>query len=250
MTAGANEARVYDYLLGGKDNYAEDREAAEALLQVLPAARAIARANRWFLRRAVETMAVAGIDQVLDIGSGLPTVRSTHEITARLLTGTKVVYVDRDPVVAAHIRAQQLGAGIGVVEADMHDVPLVLEHAGRLLDLARPVGVLMLAVLHFTPRAPQIVQELAARLPVGSIIAISHGEAGHDQIEAAAQLYRDRVNGGIPRSREEIAAMMDGMEMIGPGVVPVPEWAPDLREPPPGPRVPMPLLGAVARISQ
>lgn len=246
---GPNEARIYDYLLGGKDNYAEDRQAAEELLEVLPAARVIARANRIFLRHAVETMAVAGIAQFLDIGSGLPTVRSTHEIAARLLTGTRVVYVDRDPVVAAHIRAQRLGDGVAVVEADMHDVPAVLDRAGQVLDLARPVGVLLLAVLHFTPHAADIVRDLAARLPVGSFIAISHGEAGSEQIEAAAQLYRDRVNGGVPRTRDQIAEMMDGLEMIGPGVVPAPEWSPDLQEPPASPPFPLPLLAAVARIS-
>lgn len=244
----ANEARIYDYLLGGKDNYAEDRQAAEQLLEVLPTAKVIAGANRIFLRRAVETMAVAGIDQFLDIGSGLPTMRSTHEITTRLLSGTRVVYVDRDPVVAAYIRAQNLGDHVGVVEADMHDVRGVLGQAGQVLDLSRPVGVLLLAVLHFTPHARDIVQGLAMRLPVGSFIAISHGEAGTDEVEAAAQLYRDRVNGAVPRTAHEIADMLEGLEMVGPGVVPAPEWSPELREPT-EPPFPLPLLVAVGRVS-
>ncbi|MEV7027805.1 SAM-dependent methyltransferase [Kitasatospora sp. NPDC093558] len=249
-------ARMYDYYLGGKDHFPADRAAAEKALAANPEFRSTARANRAFLTRAVRCVAALGVDRFLDVGTGIPTAGNTHEIARSVRPGAKVVYVDNDPVVLSHSRALLAGTGLGrtaVLRADLREPAGLLaavEDAG-LLEPGRPVGLVLAAVLHFLRDEDEpygAVATLLDALPSGSYLVLSHGTA--DFIPAAV---RDRVTGIydraaaplVGRSREEVGAFLEGLEVLDPGVVPVPLWRP---EQPPGPgadRVGM--YGAVAR---
>ncbi|MBD0689421.1 SAM-dependent methyltransferase [Streptomyces sp. CBMA123] len=249
-------ARMYDYYLGGKDNFPADRAAAEKALAANPEFRATARANRGFLTRAVGCVAGLGIDQYLDIGTGIPTAGNTHEIAQAADPAARVVYVDNDPIVLSHARALMAGAGPGrttVLQADLRDPAAVLDavRAEGLLDFSRPVGLVLAAVLHFLRDEDEpyrAVATLLAALPSGSHLVLSHGTA--DFIPAAV---RDRVTGVydrataplVGRSREQVRAFFDGLELLDPGVVTVPLWRPGAAPAPGAERVSM--YGAVAR---
>jgi len=229
-TTRPSMARVYDYWLGGKDNYAVDREEAHRLQQILPELPRIARENRDFHRRAVGYLAEdAGIDQFLDLGAGLPTAHNTHDIAQAVNPSARTVYVDNDPVVLVHGRAL-LAAGrhTAMVLADLRDPRAVLDHPDvtGLLDFTRPVGLLLVSVLHFIPgQEPyRIVRELRDRLAPGSHIVISHGLATPRTSQAAAGY---RAADAQVRAREQIQELFDGFELVEPGLVPLTDWRPD-----------------------
>ena len=188
----AHQARIYDYLLGGKDNYAADRAAVEAVLKISPEMGFTARANRAFLGRAVRYLAAeAGIRQFLDIGTGIPTAGNTHEVAQAIAPETRVVYVDYDPIVLAHARALLTSSKAGATEyidADLRDTDTILGQAGRVLDFTQPVAVTLLAILHAIPDADDphaIVAKLMDAVPPGSYLAVSH--LGSDLLDAGSQ---------------------------------------------------------------
>lgn len=227
-------ARIYDYLLGGSHNFAVDREAAARLLQGFPRAAEGSRTNRAFLRRAVRHLIDQGVDQFLDLGSGIPTVGSVHEIAQRAHPGARVVYVDFDPIAVAHSQTILAGnADAAVLAADLADPEQVLAHptVRGLLDFDRPIAVLMVAVLHFIAGdVSGIVAAYRRAVPAGSYLVISHGSqeglpAG--EVEALREVYRRTTNPANPRSRAEIADLFAGMDLVEPGVVQVSDWHPD-----------------------
>ena len=233
-------ARIYDYLLGGKDNFAVDRAAAEKILEHAPNAKEAAQANRRFLIRAVEYLADQGIRQFLDIGTGLPTQENVHEVALRKAPGSRIVYVDNDPIVLAHARALlACDAQTIAVAGDLRepesilDNPEVTEH----LDFNEPVGLLLVAILHFLPdeAAYPAVAKLRDRLAPGSHLVISHGSAGRldDKGVAAIRRVYARSSAGeaVARTREEILRFFEGCELVEPGVVTVDEWRPREGEP-------------------
>jgi len=228
-------ARIYDHLLGGKNNYAADREAAERLIKLVPHVKLGARANRRFLAESVRWLVrEAGIRQFLDIGSGLPTQQNVHEVAQALDKDARVVYVDHDPLVRVH--AETLLAtdpNTIVLEADVRDPkalldrPEVREH----LDFTQPIALLLVAVLHFIPGTEQvneIVKTLYDALPSGSYVVISHGllnERSQGRVEQGREIYNRTGSGVTPRTREEIGRFFDGLTPVGKGLVPISEWA-------------------------
>ncbi|MGW0805287.1 SAM-dependent methyltransferase [Nonomuraea sp. NPDC002799] len=225
-----NLARMYDYMLGGKDNFAVDRQAIDQLAELIPEAVPLARANRAFLQRAVRYVAAAGVRQFLDLGSGLPTQGSAHEVVPE----ARVVYVDRDPVVAAHAGLLLEGsARAAFVEADLLDPGDVLAKAGAYLDLDEPIGVVLVSILHFLPDAanPQhAVALLRARLAPGSYLLISHATSmGHVEPDDGAKgVYRGSSgSGGADRCPSEIRAFFGDFVLDPPGLVQAVDWRPD-----------------------
>ena len=227
-----NVARVWDYWLGGKDNFAADREAGDEFLTVYPGQRDKARAVRHFLARAVRYLVdEAGVRQFLDVGTGLPTADNTHEVAQRLAPESRIVYVDNDPLVLAHARILLTSSPEGVtnyIDADMHDPGAILAEAGKTLDLSQPVALLLIGVLGHVAdydEARAIVRRLLAGLPSGSYLVQCDGDDTSAEYIAAIEQYRDE--GGVPynvRSHEQIAGFFDGLELVEPGVVPIPEW--------------------------
>ncbi|MCK2217120.1 SAM-dependent methyltransferase [Actinomadura sp. ATCC 31491] len=226
-----NLARMYDYMLGGTDNFAVDRLAIEQLAELVPEAVPLARANRAFLQRAVRYVAAAGVRQFLDLGSGLPTQGSAHEVAPE----ARVVYVDHDPVVAAHAQAL-LAADAGravCVQADLLDADDVLAKAGAHLDLARPVGILLVSILHFLPdsaRPDLAVARLRERAAPGSFLVISHATTlGRlEDEEHARGGYRGSSGGrGADRRPSEIRAFFGDLPFEPPGLVQAVDWRPD-----------------------
>jgi SAM-dependent methyltransferase len=226
-------ARVYDYMLGGKDNFAADREMAEVGLKLMPEMRESSRANRDFLVRTVRFLREAGISQFLDIGTGLPTSPNTHEIAQDGHPDARVVYVDNDPVV--FLRAEALMADnqtVAVVRADLRDVDEVLAAAGRLLDFGKPTALLFVAVLHCIPDADDpagIVARYLAALAPGSYLVISHStdEFNFERTHAASKAAAERGAVWLPRGKDAIARMFNGRELVDPGLVLVSHWRPD-----------------------
>ncbi|GLZ16050.1 hypothetical protein Acsp04_62850 [Actinomadura sp. NBRC 104425] len=226
-------ARIYDHWLGGKDNYAVDRREAESLEAVVPELPLIARQNRDFHRRAVGHLATAGVTQFLDLGAGLPTASNTHEIAQAANPQARVAYVDNDPVVLAHGRALLAsGTNTVMVEADLRDPRAVFDHPDvtGLLDFTRPVAVLLVSVLHFVPgQEPyRIVREIRDRLVPGSHIVISHGLRTPQTTRAAAKYQAADAE---VRTREQISALFNGLELIEPGLVHLTDWRPDTPAP-------------------
>jgi O-methyltransferase involved in polyketide biosynthesis len=231
----ASPARIYDYLLGGKDNYAADRDLARRLLEFQPDLAAAARENRAFLRRAVGLLAERGIRQFLDLGCGLPTCENVHQIAARHHPGARVVYVDHDPIVLAHARALLTDDGnVAIVQSDLRKRDELLDdvNASGRLDWAEPVAVLLTAVLHFVADADDpagILAGLRSELAPGSALVISHATAGAAPAEAAraAELYATAcVTPLALRERDEIAEFFGDFELLDPGLVFTAEWQP------------------------
>jgi O-methyltransferase involved in polyketide biosynthesis len=228
-----NVARIYDFLLGGKDNFAADREAAWKILKELPCAALACRQNREFLTRVVRVLADSGVRQFLDLGSGLPAAQdNVHEVAQAAAPGSRVVYVDYDNVVVSHARAL-LESGprrVGVVEADLRDPGKILEVAGGLIDFGEPVAVLMFAVLHFLSDADQpreVVRSLTEALVPGSALALSHvtgDRIAPDASQAAQQVYLGASAPIVPRSRQDITGFFDGLDLVEPGVTDINLW--------------------------
>jgi SAM-dependent methyltransferase len=235
----AHPARVYDYWLGGKDNFAADRAAAEQVLQVMPEILDTVRGNRRFMVRAVGFLRDAGIRQFLDIGSGLPSRPNVHEIAQAGNTGARVVYVDHDPVVFSHAGALTAkNDATGVVLADLRDTGEVLSGAGKLLDFTRPVGLLFVGCLHHIPDPSDpasIVARYLAALAPGSYLVISHAtnEFSPEKMRANAEVADNSGTMLIPRSRDAILHMFNGRELVDPGLVLVSHWRPEGGDPGP-----------------
>jgi hypothetical protein len=250
-----NAARIYDALLGGHHNFVVDREAAAHLEHAAPGSTAIARSNRAFVGRSVRWLTDAGIRQFLDLGSGIPSLGNVHDIAQGIAPHTRVVYVDTDPVAVAHGTAILADNPLtATVLADVRRPADVLGHPDvtRLLDFTQPAAVLFNAVLHFVSDAddpPGIVARFRAALADGSYLTLSHGTPVHDQTrqtEDATEVYRRTPTSIHLRTRDELAAMLSGMTLIEPGIVPVTDWHPELADadgerPIPG------VLGVVAR---
>jgi hypothetical protein len=235
-------ARVYDYWLSGKDNFTADRIAGDETIAAFPGIRLSAQANRAFLRRTVRYLTEsAGIRQFLDIGTGLPTADNTHEVSQAIAPESKVVYVDNDPLVLAHARALLTSTPAGAtayLDADLQDTGTILEQAARTLDFTRPVGVLLLAILHYIPylsEALRVVARLMAAVPAGSFLVISH--AGTDLLPADVAAFEKSLNGHLPpeqhhvaRPHDVVSGFFDGIQLEEPGLVRVSDWRPDSPE--------------------
>jgi trans-aconitate methyltransferase len=236
-TSVAHQARMYDYLLGGKDNYAADREAMEAILKVHPEAAFTARANRAFLGRAVRYLAgEAGMRQFLDIGTGIPTAGNTHQVAQATAPESRVVYVDYDPIVLAHARALLISHEAGAtdyIEADLRDTGTILSNASELLDFTHPVAVTLISILHAIPDSDDphaIVARLMDAVPSGSYLAISHAGSDlydRDALDSIKDIAAQKVRQQLAaRSREQVARFFDGLDLVEPGLVRVEEWRP------------------------
>jgi SAM-dependent methyltransferase len=239
----ANVARVYDYYMGGSHNFLADQDLARAISAVEPNARAFALANREFLGRAVRYLAAAGIGQFLDIGSGIPTEGNVHEVAQRASPAARVAYVDVDPVAIAHSKALLAGnQNTAVIEADLREPEKILtSDASRgVLDFTQPVGLLLVAVLHFIDDDEdpwRIVATLRDALPSGSYLAVGHAtDEGNPAVaQAFEKVYNRSVSTQVHvRSRAEILRFFDGFDLLDPGLVYIPEWRLDSPADPPG----------------
>ncbi len=236
-TTRPNVARIYDYLLGGKDNFAADREAAKRLIAVIPDVARIARDNRSFLGRVVRYLAIeGGIRQFLDLGSGLPTQANVHELAQGVAPDARVVYVDNDPVVASHGRALLASGGqVRMVLGDLRDPASILRHPDilGLLDLARPVAVLCTSTLHFIADEAQprkIIAEYRDQLAAGSYLAITHGTLEDDPAgegQAAEGVYRQASSQLHVRPLPDVLRFFEGFEHVKPGLTWITDWRPE-----------------------
>jgi hypothetical protein len=234
-TTVPHSARIWNYWLGGKDNYAVDREAGEQYAEVFPGIVDVARTSRGFLTRAVRYLAgEAGMRQFLDIGTGLPTVDNTHEVAQRVAPESRIVYVDNDPLVLAHARALLTSTPEGAcdyLDSDIRDPAAILDAAAGPLDFKRPIALMLMGIMgHFTDdEAYPIVSRLLDGLPSGSYFALYDGANVNQAFNEAQQGYNE--SGAAPyhlRSPEQFARFFEGLELVEPGVVPVPHWRPDL----------------------
>ena len=241
-TTTPHPARMYDALLGGKDNYLADQEAVRRMLKTAPEARDSARANRAFLQRAVRFLVgEAGIRQIIDIGTGIPAAGNVHQIAGEIALGTRVVYVDNDPIVHVHANALLTGSGsTSIVLADLREPEVILEHpkTRALIDFSQPVGLLLVAILHFITDAEnpaRIVAALRDGLPGGSYLVLSHatGDQRPDAAQSAADVYDGATSTVTLRGKAQVEALFDGWELVEPGVVQVPLWRPEGRKPRP-----------------
>jgi hypothetical protein len=230
-------ARVYDYWLGGKDNFAADRELGEKTLQAYPNLVFSVRANRAFLARAVRFLAAdAGIRQFLDIGTGIPTANNTHEVAQRVAPQCRIVYVDNDPIVLSHARALLTSKPQGVcayLDADLRDPDKILAAAADTLDFSQPVAVMLIAVMHFIgddAEASAIVNRLMDACVPGSYLTISHAASDIDaeqQTEMVRQLNQSVAEKATLRDRAGVTRLFGGFELLDPGVTRTADWRPD-----------------------
>ncbi|AVV44402.1 SAM-dependent methyltransferase [Streptomyces sp. ID05-04B] len=241
-TTVPHSARIWNYWLGGKDNYPVDEEAGDAYTAVFPGIVTIARSSRAFLRRNITFLvAEAGIRQFLDVGTGLPTAENTHEVAQRLAAETRIVYVDNDPLVLAHARALLTSTPEGAtayVDANVLEPERILAAAAETLDLTRPTALILSNILGHVAdydEARSVVTRLMAALPSGSYLSVNDGSRGVDPVfEQAQDAYNE--SGAVPynlRTVDEITAYFDGLELLEPGVVSVPLWRPEAASPAP-----------------
>ncbi|KAB1141537.1 SAM-dependent methyltransferase [Streptomyces luteolifulvus] len=252
-TSVAHNARVWNYWIGGKDNYQVDQQVGEHVATLFPVIRDIARADRDFLGRAVRHLAgERGVRQFLDIGTGLPTAENTHEIAQGIAPGSRIVYVDNDPIVLVHARTLLTGTSEGVtdyIDADVHDPDTILERAAQSIDFTRPVAVMMLGILNFvldTGTARDIARRIMAAVPSGSFLVLTHPTfeadlGGEGQIPAMKFWNENATPPITARSRADIAAFFDGLQLLEPGLVSCAQW----RAEPDSPAA-VPQFGAVA----
>jgi hypothetical protein len=237
-TRHAHSARVYNYWLGGKDNFAADREAAEQAIAANPGIVADVRANREFLVRAVRYLAAeCGVRQFLDIGAGLPTASNTHEVAQAVAPKARIVYVDNDPLVLVHAQALLSSSPEGrtaYVESDLRDTSAILREASRSLDFGAPVALLLLIILHLIPDSDDpygIVATLVDALPPGSYLMLAHPASDIRAARMAEMTRRvnERMRGpqATMRDRAEISRFFDGLDLLEPGVVQPQQWRPD-----------------------
>ncbi|GAA0735518.1 SAM-dependent methyltransferase [Dactylosporangium roseum] len=236
-TTVAHSARLWNYLLGGKDNFAADREAAEQVLAFMPELVQSARFNRQFLGRAVRHLAgEAKIRQFLDVGTGLPTADNTHEVAQAVAPDSRIVYVDNDPMVLVHARALLTSRPEGAtdyIDADVRDTGKILAAAAETLDFSQPVAIMLLGIVNFVvddDEAARIVRTLVGAAPSGSYLVISHPtrEVNPEAVDRAVQMWN--AGGAAPmtvRTPQEIESYFAGLELLEPGVVTVSHWRPD-----------------------
>ncbi|WP_326595675.1 SAM-dependent methyltransferase [Streptomyces sp. NBC_01803] len=257
MTVDANvahNARVWDYWLGGRENYEVDRWVGDEIIGMFPGIVQVARADRLFLARAVAHLAgEAGVRQFLDIGTGLPTEDNTHEVAQRLAPDARVVYVDNDPLVLAHARALLVSRPEGAtdyVEADAHDPDAILQAAAKTLDFGRPVAIMLLGLLNFildTEEAEEVVRRLLDAVPAGSYVVLTHPTdelGGEANAEAIRHWNRQARPPLTTRTRAEISRFLRGLDLLDPGLVTCSRWRPGADGPRPAE---VPQYGAVGR---
>lgn len=241
-TSRPHPARMYDAYLGGKDNYAADREAVRQVLRVAPELRDTARANRAFLQRVVRFLVgEAKIRQIIDIGTGIPTAGNVHEVAGQVAPGTRIVYVDNDPIVHVHADALLTGSGnTRIVLADLRKPEKILQHpkVGELIDFGQPVGLLLIAIVHFVTdeeNPADILATLRDALPPGSYLALSHatGDFRTEAAQKAAAVYDNATSTITLRGHAQIEALFHGWDLVEPGVVQLPLWRPDGKPPRP-----------------
>ncbi len=234
-TSVAHSARVYDYWLGGKDNYAADRSAAEAIIAVRPAIVRDIRANRDFMRRAAAFLAAAGVRQFLDIGTGIPTRPNLHEVVQEIAPDARIVYADNDPVVLAHARALLVSTPQGktaYLHADLRDPGMILQEAGRTLDFSQPTAVMLVSILQLIRDEEDpygIVAQLMSRVPRGSYLVLTHPASDilSELVAEIARRYNESVvTPATLRSFGQVARFFDGLELVEPGIVQCHRWHP------------------------
>ncbi|WP_432992733.1 SAM-dependent methyltransferase [Dactylosporangium sp. CA-233914] len=261
-TTTAHPARRYNYWLGGKDNFAADRESGEAIARVYPAIRTTALENRYFLQRAVRFLAgEAGVRQFLDIGTGIPTADNTHEVAQSVAPDSRIVYVDNDPIVLTHARALLSSTPEGAtayIDADLRDPEDILadESLRKTLDFNRPIALMLIAIVHFLfdeHKPYEVVRTLVDALPSGSYVVMTHGTV--DLSDPAAREFAEReIRAGrlkvdaVPRTKDEVAAFFTGLEIVEPGIVPVTAWRNPVPEEQRPPLVDTAIYGVVARV--
>ncbi|GAA2471362.1 SAM-dependent methyltransferase [Winogradskya humida] len=251
-TTRPHPARRYNYWLGGKDNFAPDRESADEIERKYPPVRTAALGNRLFLQRAVQYLALeAGIRQFIDIGTGLPTADNTHEVAQRIAPDSRIVYVDNDPLVLTHARALLTSDPQGrtaYIDADLNNPQQILDHQALrdTLDMTQPVAVMLVAVLHFIPDGEQayaVVQELLSQVAPGSYLVVSH--ATGDFLDEATRLWLS-THDFVFRDRGEFSEFFTGLDLVTPGIVPITAWRPGADDKPPPPDQ-APVYGAIGR---
>ncbi|WP_405630369.1 SAM-dependent methyltransferase [Streptomyces sp. NBC_00016] len=241
-TSKPHPARMYDWYLGGKDNYPVDEAMGRQMLALDPRVPVMARVNRAFMHRSTRWLATNGVRQFLDVGTGIPTEPNLHQVAQQIAPDARVVYCDNDPIVLAHAAALLRSTSEGATEylqADVRDPDAVIAGAGKILDLSRPVALSLVALLHFVSDedgAHELVDRLLAALPSGSYLMMTHATADFSPEESAAATAKLKAAGVTLalRSREEFTRFFDGLDLVEPGVAVVPEWHPELGEPVPG----------------
>ena len=250
-TSRPHPARIYDYLLGGKDNYEVDRAAGDLLVDSAPEARIGVRANRAFLQRAVRYVVGSGVRQILDIGTGLPTSPNVHEVAEEVAPGVRIAYVDNDPIVNTYAHALlSRSAATGIVLADLRDPRAIVDHPDvrRVIDFDQPVALLLVAILHFltdAERPEEVVATLRDALPAGSFLVLSHATGDFAERSDAQAVYKRATATLSLRSRTEVERFFTGFELVEPGLIQAPFWRPDT--PPPARSGEIGFYGGVAR---
>ncbi|MFD7712538.1 SAM-dependent methyltransferase [Streptomyces sp. NPDC059786] len=258
-TSRPHPARMYDWFLGGKDNYPVDEAMGRQLMALEPNIPVITRINRAFMQRATRWAAAQGVRQFLDIGTGIPTEPNLHQVAQRVAPETRVVYCDHDPIVLTHAEALLRGTpegAIDYVQADARDTELILERAGKILDFGRPVALSMIALLHFLSDedgAQAVVDRLKAALAPGSYVVLSHITSDFHSAEVTREADSKYKASGLtlaPRSRAAFTRFFEGLDLVEPGVVLAEQWHPELGEAVPGQEdgFASPMYAAVARV--
>jgi len=232
-TSVASAPRMWNYWIGGKDNFRVDREAGDRVLEAMPALPLVALMLRRFLTTTVDELTAAGVRQFLDIGTGLPTADNTHDVAQRAAPQSRIVYVDHDPVVISHARALLTSSAQGTtdyIQADLRDWATISDGAQRTLDFSRPVAVLLIAVLHFigdSEEPHRIISQMMADLAPGSYLVIAHAASDIEAATAAAMARNYNATSSLtitPRDRTTVTRFFDGMEMTGQGLMPLDQW--------------------------